>query len=356
MDVPFVDLAPELARSRPAIDAAIARVLDSGHFIGGPEVVGFERELAAATGSRRAIGVSSGTDALLVTLMALGVGPGDDVVTTPFTFVATASAAARLGARVVFADIDPLTLTLDPTAATTACSTATRAVIPVPLFGHPGTAPVVPCALVVDAAQALGGAPAAGLASTISFFPTKNLGALGDAGAVLTDDDALADAITALRTHGARGKCHHVFLGGNFRLDALQAAILRVRLPRLAAITAERRAVAALYRSAFAARSLPAELQLPAEHPAHTYHQLVIRTPRRDALRTHLAARGVGTEVYYLEPLHLQPCFSSLGYRAGSLPEAERAAQDVLALPIRPGIESHVVEYVVDAIAAFFAR
>ena len=356
MNVPLFDMAAELAPVRADIDRAIARVLDSGVFIGGPEVKAFERELAAATGARHAVGVSSGTDALHAVFLALGVGPGDEVVTTPLTFLPTAGSAARLGARVVFADIDDDALTLDPRLAAAASGPRTRAVVPVHLFGRPAALPQVACPIVEDAAQAIGAGRPAGAAAALSFFPTKNLGALGDAGAVLTDDAALADRLALLRSHGARPKYEHHAIGGNFRLDALQAAVLRAKLPRLPALTAARRAHAAAYRGLLAAAPVPPELRLPAPHPAHVYHQFVIRAPRRDALRAHLAAAGVGTEIYYPVPLHLQPCFEALGYRRGALPVAERACAEVLALPIHPALTPAAQAYVVDQIAAFYRR
>jgi dTDP-4-amino-4,6-dideoxygalactose transaminase len=362
MHVPLFDMAAELAAVRPAVDAAIARVLDSGVFIGGPEVAAFERELAAAAGARSAVGVSSGTDALHATLLALGVAPGlpgrqrgDEVVTTPLSFFASAGGAARLGARIVFADIDDESLTLDPRAALASCSERTRAIVPVHLFGHPAQLPDAPCPIVEDAAQSLGAGPVRGRAAAVSFFPTKNLGAIGDAGAVLTDDAELADRIALLRTHGARPKYHHLAIGGNFRLDPLHAAVLRAKLPHLPSWIAARRGHAERYRAAFAAARLPAELRLPAPHPAHVYHQFVIRAPRRDALRAHLTAAGIGTEIYYPTPLHLQPCFAELGYRPGAFPVAERACREVLALPIHPALAPAAQDYVVDRIAAFYA-
>jgi dTDP-4-amino-4,6-dideoxygalactose transaminase len=350
--VPFFDMAAELAPLRAALDTALARVLDGGVFIGGPEVEGFERELAAAAGRRRAVGVSSGTDALLALLMALEVGPGDEVVTTPLTFFATAGAAARLGARPVFVDVDDETLTLPAAGALAACGPRTRAIVTVHLYGHPADVPAAPCPVIEDAAHSLIDVPLAGRAAALSFFPTKNLGALGDAGAILTDDDALADRVLLLRTQGARPKYHHLALGGNFRLDALQAAALRVKLPHLAAWSAARRARADRYR-ALLADAAP-ELRVPPAHPQHGYHQFAIRAPRRDELRRFLAAEGIGTEVYYPEPLHLQPCFAGLGYRAGSMPVAERACAELLALPIHPAMAPGAEELVVDRIAAFY--
>lgn len=355
MKVPLFDMAAELAGVRHELDAAIARVLDSGVFIGGEEVSAFERELAAATGVLHALGTSSGSDALHAIFLALGVTRGDDVVTTPLTFFATAGGAARLGARIVFADVDDESLTLDPRAALTAVGERTAAIVPVHLFGHPAVLPIAPCAIVEDAAQSLGAGPLRGRAAAVSFFPTKNLGAIGDAGAVLTNDPAFADRIALLRTQGARPKYHHLAIGGNFRLDPLQAAVLRAKLPHLPAWNAARRNHASRYRALFAAARVPPELRLPAPHAAHVYHQFVIRAPRRDALRAYLASAGVGTEVYYPEPLHLQPCFADLGYRPGTFPVAERACREVLALPIHPKLAPDAQAFVVDRIAAFYA-
>ena len=350
VNIPLFDMAAEIAPIRAEIDAAIKRVIDSGVFIGGPEVTAFEAELAAAHDARHAIGVSSGTDALLATLMALGIGPGDEVVTTPFTFFATAGCIARVGARIVFADIDPNTLALDPHAALAACTPRTKAIIPVHLFGATAPLPAAPWPVIEDAAQRIGGGPPRGIAAALSFFPAKNLGALGDGGAVLTNDAELADRIALLRTHGARPKYHHLAIGGNFRLDALQAAVLRVKLAHLAERTARRRELAAHYRSLLA--EVPVTL-LPHE-PAHVYHQFVIRAPRRDALRAHLAAVGVATQVYYPEPLHLQPCFADLGYREGAFPYAEGATRDALALPFHPNLTESDLAYVVDHTARFY--
>jgi dTDP-4-amino-4,6-dideoxygalactose transaminase len=386
MKVPLFDMAAELAAVRRDVDAAIARVLDSGVFVGGPEIGAFERELAAAAGAAYAVGTSSGSDALHASFLALGIGAGDhagndperhaerhaggstrgptrgpdEVVTTPLTFFATAGGAARLGARIVFADVDDTSLTLDPAAALAACSDRTRAIVPVHLFGHPAVLPEphqlpAGCAIVEDAAQSLGAGPVRGRCAAVSFFPTKNVGAIGDAGAVLTDDAALAERIALVRSHGARPKYHHLAVGGNFRLDPLQAAVLRAKLPHLAGWTAARRRHAAHYRALFAAARVPPELRLPAPHAAHVYHQFVIRAPRRDGLRAHLAAAGVGTEIYYPEPLHLQPCFEPLGYRPGAFPIAERACSEVLALPIHPRLTAEAQAFVVDQIAAFYA-
>jgi dTDP-4-amino-4,6-dideoxygalactose transaminase len=353
--VPLFDMAAELNPIRSEIDAAIARVLDSGALIHGPDVAAFERELASVVGTNHAIGVSSGTDALLAILMALDIGPGDEVITTPLTFFATAGSAARLGARVVFADIDDNRLTLDPSAVTARITARTKAVIPVHLYGLPAAIPTVPCPVIEDAAQSIGGARLRGLAAAYSFFPTKNLGAIGDAGAVVTNDADLADRVTLLRTQGARPKYHHLAVGGNLRLDTLQAAVLRAKLHHLEAWNAARRGHAARYRQLLASAKLPADVRLPADDPDHVFHQFVIRVPRRDALRAHLAASNIGTEIYYPEPLHLQPAFADLGYRVGSMPNAERACHEVLALPIRPGLSIDDQALVVERIAAFFA-
>ncbi|KAB2881736.1 MAG: DegT/DnrJ/EryC1/StrS family aminotransferase [Kofleriaceae bacterium] len=324
MRIPFFDMAAELAAVRADVDRAIARVLDSGVFIGGREVEGFESALAAATGARFAIGTSSGTDALLAIGMALGWRPGVEVVTTPFTFFATVGAIVRLGAVPVFADIDDERMTLDPEAAVVAVGPKTAAVMPVHLFGIPAAHPAVSCAVVEDAAQSIGSVPLRGVAAALSFFPTKNLGAIGDAGAVLTDDGALAQRVALVRSHGALPKYHHLVVGGNFRLDAIQAAVLRAKLPYLERWTTARRAHAAQYRAALAAADIP-DVRAPVDDPAHVYHQFVIRVPARDRLRAHLTAAGIGTEVYYPEPLHVAPALVGIPYRAGACPNAETA-------------------------------
>ena len=354
MAVPLLDVNAGHAPLRAELLAAITRVVDGGHFILGPEVDAFEKELAAATDVPHAIGVSSGTDALLVGLMALNVGHGDEVVTTPFSFFATAGAIARLGAKPVFVDIDPATFNLDPTAAAAACTARTKAVIPVHLFGRPAALPKVSVPVVEDAAQSIGAAPLTGALSCLSFFPSKNLGAFGDGGAVLVRDPALAERVRLLRAHGSKPKYVHHAVGGNFRLDALQAAVLRVKLPHLAGWTAKRRVNAAHYRALFADAKVPAELILPADAPGHIYNQFVVRAPRRDALRDHLTRAGIGTEIYYPGPLHLQPCFADLGYKAGSMPHAERACNEVLALPIYPELTEAQQAEVVGAIAKFY--
>lgn len=365
MRVPLFDMQRELAPVRASIDAAIARVLDSGVFIGGPEVTHFETELARASSVHHVIGVSSGTDALLLIAMALGLDRHATVVTTPFSYIATASTIARTGARLIFADIDDDSLNLDAAGALAACTDNTRAIVTVNLYGQPATLPALApgaassampqLSIIEDAAQSLGAGPVRGRAAATSFFPTKNLGALGDAGAVLTDDTAFAHRVAQLRGHGAAPKYHYPLLGGNFRIDPLQAAILAAKLPYLADWTAARRRNAARYRSMFANAVMPPELRLPSAHPDHVYHQFVVRTPRRNALRDYLTARSIGTEIYYPEPLHLQPCFADLGYRAGSMPIAERACAEVLALPIAPTLTEDEQAFVVQSVADFFA-
>ena len=356
MKVPLLDVKAQNRPLREAILAKVASVVDAGAFILGPEVEAFEKELGAYLGARRAVGLSSGTDALLVALMALGVGPGDEVVTTPFSFYATVGCIARLHARPVFADIEPGTFNLDARAAAAACGPKTRAVIPVHLFGRPATLPAISVPVIEDSAQAIGACQVAGLASCLSFFPSKNLGAMGDGGALVTDDESFADQVALLRAHGSKPKYVHHLVGGNFRLDAMQAAILRVKLGHLSAWTAGRRRNAERYRRLFASANLPPEVVLPEDTDRHIYNQFVIRAPRRDALRGHLGKHDVGTEIYYPLALHLQPCFAELGYRAGAFPHAERASREVLALPIYPELEEAQQAFVVEQIAAFYGQ
>ena len=357
MKVPLLDVKAQNRPLREAILAAMTRVMDAGNFILGAEVEAFEKDLAAALGVRHAIGLSSGTDALLVALMALGVRPGDEVVTTPLSFYATVGCIARLGAKPVFADIDPASFNLDPGAAAAACGGRTRALIPVHLFGRPADLPAVSLPIVEDAAQAIGACKVSGIASCLSFFPSKNLGGFGDGGALLTDDAGFADQVTVLRAHGSRPKYVHHSIGGNFRLDALQAAILRVKLAQLPAWTSARRRNAERYRRIFAATAgIPSEIVLPEDAPGHIYNQFVIRAPKRDALRGHLTQAGVGTEVYYPLALHLQPCFADLGFAAGAFPNAERATEEALALPIYAELTEDQQSYVVEQIANFYRQ
>ena len=355
-NVPLLDLAAQNRPLREELLAAIARVVDSGQFILGAEVDAFERELAAAVGTVHAIGVSSGTDALLVALMALGVGAGDEVVTSTFSFFATAGVVSRLCARPVFVDIDPATFNIDARAAVAAVTPRTKTIIPVHLFGRLAPLPEAGLPIIEDAAQSIGAGPMRGALSCLSFFPSKNLGAFGDAGAVITDDDALADRVKLLRTHGGRPKYVHHTIGGNFRIDALQSAVLRVKLRHLPAWTAGRRRNADRYRALFAAARVPPELRVPDDAPGHIYNQFVIRAPKRDALRAHLQKAGIGTEVYYPIPFHLQPCFRDLGYKEGQLPHAEAAAREALALPIYPELSEAQQAAVVTEIVRFYAE
>lgn len=369
--VPLLDLKAQFAPLRGNVLEAIARVCDSQQFILGSEVEGLERELEAFLGIPHAVGVSSGTDALLAALMALDVGAGDEVVTTPFSFFATAGSIARLGARPVFVDIDRGTFNIDVDAIAAATTPRTKAILPVHLFGQSADmAPIVDLSersgipIVEDAAQAIGacyrGRPVGGIGTLgcFSFFPTKNLGAFGDAGLVTTRDGATARKVRAIRQHGGEVKYRHDLIGANFRLDALQAAILRVKLPHLQSWTDARRKNAERYRTLFTQAGLIGTVTLPA-HAAdatHIYNQFVIRVPERERLRAHLQSSGVGTEVYYPVPLHLQPCLRNLGYRAGSFPVAETAANEALALPIYGELTEAQQSWVVEAIREFFQR
>ena len=327
--------------------------------------------LAAMLGIRHAITVSSGTDALLLALMALDVSAGDEVITPTYSFFATAGCVARLGARPVLVDIDPITFNIDTAQAIAAITPRTRAIMPVHLFGQSadldplleaGRRTGIP--IIEDAAQAIGaayrGRPLGGIGAfgCFSFFPSKNLGAFGDAGLVTTNDDRLADRARLLRTHGMQPKYYHHVVGANFRMDALQAAVLRVKAPRLAAWTEGRRANAAAYRELFRSAGLDGVVTAPAEPTdrLHIYNQFVIRTVERDALKRHLDAEGIGNEIYYPVPFHLQPCFADLGYAAGAFPRAERAAAESLAIPIYGELTSAQQERVVSAIGAFVHR
>lgn len=369
--VPLLDLKAQYAPLRNQILDAVTRVCDSQRFIGGPEVEGLERELEAALGVPHAIGLSSGTDALLAALMALGIGAGDEVITPTYSFFATAGSVARVGARPVLVDIDPATFNLDPAATLAAITPRTRAIIPVHLFGQSADLrPLLDAAarhgiaIVEDAAQAIGaeyrGRPvgAWGDVGCFSFFPSKNLGAFGDGGLVTTRDSGLARRLRLVRNHGMEPKYYHHVVGANFRLDALQAAVLRVKLPHLASWTAARQQNAARYRALFADAGLAETVALPVEAPdrTHIYNQFVIRAARRDELRAHLDQAGIGTEVYYPVPFHLQACFAELGHRAGAFPAAEAAAGESLALPIYPELTEAQQAAVVGAISGFYGR
>jgi dTDP-4-amino-4,6-dideoxygalactose transaminase len=376
--IPLLDLRRDTEELDRELEAAFSRVLKSGRYILGPEVDAFEAECARYLGVSHAIGMSSGTDALLAVLMALSIGPGDEVVCPTYSFFATAGAVARLGAKPVFADVRPGCFNLDPAKLEALLTERTRAIIVVHLFGQcvdmaaiGSIARARGIPVIEDAAQAigaeLGGARAGGLgrAACFSFFPSKNLGALGDAGLVTTNDDELADHVRTLRVHGAATKYFHTEVGGNFRIDELQAALLRVKMKRLEPAIERRREHARGYTEALRARgarlgscdgaeATDANLVVPVEcHGRHVYHQYVVRIPgegRRDRAQKHLAAHGIGTAVYYPLPLHLQECFAPLGHREGDLPIAERLAKESLALPMFPELRAEERARVVDAL------
>jgi dTDP-4-amino-4,6-dideoxygalactose transaminase len=369
MPVPLLDLTRQYQHLREEIRETIDRVCDSQRFILGAEVDEFERESAAALETLHAVGVASGTDALLVALMALGIGEGDEVVLPTFTFFATAGVVSRLGATPVFVDVDPVDYCMDPEHLAANISDQTRAIIPVHLFGQAaamdrimeiaGDVPVVE-----DCAQAWGadfkGAQVGsiGAMGAFSFFPSKNLGCFGDGGLVTTDSADLNRSLRELRVHGQSGPYQHPVVGGNFRIDALQAAILRVKLPHVGAWIDGRRANADRYRRLFTNAGLEHTVQLPeaVSGRGHTFNQYVVRLPRRDELRAYLTDRGIGAAVYYPLPLHLQPCFERLGYEQGDLPVAEQASREVLALPIFPELAESEQEEVVHAIEEFYAN
>jgi dTDP-4-amino-4,6-dideoxygalactose transaminase len=351
--IPLVDVKAQYAPLVPEVIERITGVIESGRLIFGPEVEGFEREAAAYLGVPHAIGVANGTDALVLSLEAMEIGPGDEVICPAFTFFATAEAIARVGATPVFADIDPATLNLDPDDVAARVTPRTRAIMPVHLFGRPAAleelaALGVP--LVEDAAQSFGapGTATTGVCSTFSFFPTKNLFALGDGGLVACTDDAVAERVRMLRFHGSRDKRTFEVVGTNSRLDAVQAAALRVFLPHLAGWNAARREAAARY----AELGLGDAVEPPADDDGHVYHMYVVRTPERDRVAAALREAGIASAAYYTTPLHLQPAMRYLGWAEGSLPETERAAAENLALPMWAGIAADVQERVVAVVRA----
>lgn len=370
--VPLLDLRPQYEALRHELDAALLRVAESQGFILGPEVERFESAAAAYCGARYALGVSSGTDALILALMTLSIGPGDEVILPPFTFFATAGSVARVGATPVFADIDPVDFNISPDAIRRAITPRTKAIMPVHLFGQCADMRAIltiaaehGLAVIEDAAQAIGStfenAPAGSLGSIgcFSFFPSKNLGAFGDAGLVTTSDDVLAERMRILRVHGAEERYYHRFVGGNFRIDAIQAAVLGVKLPHLDSWTEGRRRNAATYRELFDRRGLTGAagpITLPAELPGrfHIYNQYVVRCRDRDALKRHLDGLKIGNAIYYPLSLHLQECFRGLGHSDGDFPESERASREVLALPVFPELASSDLETVVEAIGRFY--
>jgi len=367
--VPLLDLKAQYATIRDEVREAIDRVADSQYFIMGPEVQALEEEVAAYSQCKFGIGVSSGTDALLVALMAIDLQPGDEIITTPYTFFATAGCVARLGAKPVFVDIDPATYNLDVSQIEAKITPRTRAIMPVHLFGQMADMdPIMAIAeahdliVIEDAAQAIGSeykgrrAGSIGHIGCFSFFPSKNLGGFGDGGMVVTNDPALAERLNILRKHGSQPKYYHKFVGGNFRLDALQAAVLRVKLRYLDGWTEERQENAARYRQMFAAGVLSEE-RMPVELSdcRHIYNQFILRCSLRDELMAHLKGQGIGCEVYYPVPMHIQECFADLGYGEGDFPVSETAADETLAIPIYPELTVEMQQAVVNGVANFYS-
>lgn len=388
MDIPMLDLRAQYAAIREEVDERVFQVLSTQQFILGAEVMALEEEIAKLSGTRFAVGVSSGSDALIISLMALGIGPGDSVITTPFTFFATAGAIARLGARTIFCDIDPDTYNIDPERLEEVLRrlkkarrlAPVKALLPVHLYGQVADmdrimklAGEFELPVVEDAAQAIGSeypsktgvrrAGAIGTLGTLSFYPSKNLGGYGDGGMVLTSSGRLAKTLKVLRVHGGAGKYYYRLLGGNFRLDALQAAVLRVKNRHLDDWQDKRRERAAYYDRKLLASGLEeaglikAPLAVYRESGArnfHTYHQYVIRARDRNRLQAHLKAQGIGTSIFYPLSLHQQKCFADLGYKRGDFPVSEKAAREVLALPIYPELTAEQQDYIVGGIKGFY--
>ena len=363
MSIPLMDIKAQYGPLRAEIDAAIGAVLDGGRFILGPEVAGLEADVSARVQGRPCVGVANGTDALVIALQALDVGPGDEVITTPYTFYATAEAIARIGATPVFVDIDPDTATIDPQAIEARITDATKAIIPVDIFGHPAemtpiltTAAENGLAVIEDAAQSFGASDQTwpvgtmGDIVTVSFFPTKNFPGIGDGGMVIARDETLAERVRRLRFHGSKDKVVFEEVGYNSRLDEIQAAVIRLFVPQLDRWNAGRRQAADWYREA----GLGEHMTLPVERPGatHIYHLYVARHPRRDEIRTTLGDAGIGAAVYYGIPMHLQPVFAHLGYTEGDLPVAEEHARTGLALPMHPHLTREQVDAVVAAVAS----
>ena len=368
MNVPLLDLVAQYRAIQSELGSALQAVIESQQFIMGPAVPELERAIAQLSHARHGIACASGTDALLLALKALNLKPGDEVITSPFTFFATAGAIHNAGGTPVFVDIDPATFNLDPERTLAAVTPRTRAVVPVHLYGQmaamerllPLSTRGIP--LIEDAAQAIGArrsidgewrmAGELGWVTAYSFFPSKNLGAWGDGGMMVTSDDVAAERLRRLRLHGGAKQYHHDEIGTNSRLDTLQAAVLLAKLPHLADWSARRRAHAASYGEALA--GLPVQVPVVERANEHIFHQYTLRVPRRDALQAHLKARGVSSAVYYPVPLHLQPCFAHLAYRPGSLPEAERAAGEVISLPVYPELVPAQLEHVAGSIREFY--
>ena len=359
--IPILDLTEQYRTLKADIDRAVGEVFEGGHYINGPNVKALETEIASYIGTAHAVGLNSGTDALHLALRALDVGPGDEVITTPFTFVATTEAIGIVGATPVFVDIDPVTFNMDPTLIEAAITPRTKVILPIHLYGHPAPMREILAiaskhglAVVEDCAQAIGAAiegqrvGSFGDVGAFSFFPSKNLGAYGDGGMVTTNRTELADRMRSLRAHGGRVKYHHEELGVNSRLDEVQAAVLRVKLPHLDSWIANRRANAAWY-----SQNLGADVATPAETPGtlHAYHQYTIRVAQRERVQKQLADAGIQTMVYYPVPLHLQEVHAALGGKAGDFPHSERAALEVLSLPMFPELKPEAREAVRAAVA-----
>lgn len=366
MNVPLLDLKKQYEFMKEDMDATVARVIASQYFILGEEVKAFESEVSGYMGASDGVGVASGTDALVLALRACGIGEGDEVITTPFTFFATAESISSVGARPVFVDIDPVTYNLDTGKIKAALTSKTRAIIPVHIYGQSADMdPIMEIAaekglrVIEDCAQSMGAeykgtkCGAIGDVGCLSFFPSKNLGGFGDGGMVVTNDSELADKVRKLRVHGSDKQYVHDLIGYNSRLDAFQAAVLRVKLPYLDEWIDARRKNAAYYRSRFAEGEgnivPPAEV----EGAKHTYHQYTIRSSDRDALLAHLNEKGVGARIYYPVPMHLQPCYKDLGYAEGDMPESEKACGEVLSLPAYPELTEEQLEYTADTVAEF---
>jgi dTDP-4-amino-4,6-dideoxygalactose transaminase len=362
MKVPLLDLKAQYAQIRDEVRRVVDEVMDSQYFILGPQVQAFEGEIAAYVGAEHAIGCASGTDAILLALMALGLGPGDEVITTPFTFFATGGCISRLCAKPVYVDIEEDTFNIDPAQIRAAITEKTKAIIPVHLFGQcadmdaiAGVAGEVP--VIEDAAQALSAeykgkkSGTLGTVACFSFFPSKNLGGFGDGGIVTTDDEALGEKVRMLRVHGAKQKYYHDMIGLNSRLDALQAAILRVKLPYLDGWSDGRAANARRYAQLFEGSNVVTPVAKP--YARHVYNQYTIRVQDRDGLQARLKERDIGCAIYYPVPLHLQQCYADLGYKEGDLPVAEKAAKEVISIPVYPELTDDMMQYVADTIREF---
>jgi len=364
MQVPLLDLKAQYKTIRNEVLAAISEVLESQQCIGGPKVAELEEKIAALSNCKYAVGTSSGTDAILNGLMSLDISPGDEVVTTPFTFFATVGCIARVGARPVFADIDPRTYNINPDLIESLMTEKTKAIMPVHLFGQMADMePIMEIAdkyklfVIEDAAQSITStyksrkAGSIGTAGCFSFFPSKNLGAAGDGGMVVTNDEQLYHRLEIMRNHGANPKYYHKYVGGNFRLDPIQAAVLLVKLPHLDKWSQARRHNAAFYDEKFASTVVKTPYISP--DCVSIYNQYVIRIPKRDQLVAYLKEKGIGCEIYYPHPMHLQKCLRYLGYKKGDFPEAEKAAEEVLAIPIYPELTDQMKEYVAETILSF---